>query len=138
MIDARGVIVAVDGDYAIVRMEQSGCGRCNESGGCGGNTLARMFCGAPRSFRVLNPGKLAIAASVVVAVDENALRRSVLLCYGLPLLALFVGAISGSAISGENGAIIGAMCGLLLSWLVLRYAHLHRALDPRSQPFIRS
>lgn len=102
MIDAPGIVTALDGDFAIVRMEESGCGRCHETGGCGGNNIGRLFCSAPRSFRVLNPGKSSPGDRVVVAIDEGALRRSALMCYGLPLLALFIGAFCGSALAGEK------------------------------------
>ncbi|MBK7356534.1 SoxR reducing system RseC family protein [Propionivibrio sp.] len=138
MIDAPGIVTALDGDFAIVRMEESGCGRCHETGGCGGNNIGRLFCSAPRSFRVLNPGKSSPGDRVVVAIDEGALRRSALMCYGLPLLALFIGAFCGSALAGETGAILGAICGLFSSWLLLRYALRRQTPDQRSQPFIRS
>ena len=75
---------------------------------------------------------------VVGAIDEGALRRSALMCYGLPLLALFIGAFCGSALAGETGAILGAICGLFSSWLLLRYALRRHTPDQRSQPFIRS
>ena len=55
MIDALGTITALDGKYALVLMDESGCGRCHEQGGCGGNNLGKMFCSTPRTFRVLNP-----------------------------------------------------------------------------------
>ena len=29
MIDAQGTIISRDGDYAVVRMDEAGCGRCN-------------------------------------------------------------------------------------------------------------
>jgi sigma-E factor negative regulatory protein RseC len=137
MIDASGTITALDGDYAIIRMDEAGCGRCHEPGGCGGNPLGKVFCSVPRTFRVLNPGNSAVGSRVTVVIAEGSVRRSVILAYGLPLLALFLGAISGSTVAGEAGAIIGSLCGLLGAWLALRYAQRHGALDPRSQPFIR-
>ncbi|MBL8416106.1 MAG: SoxR reducing system RseC family protein [Propionivibrio sp.] len=137
MIDAQGTITALDGEYALVRMDESGCGRCHEHGGCGGNNTGKMFCSAPRTFRVLNPRNSVIGERVTIAVAEGALRRSATLAYGLPLLALFVGALTGSALAGETGAIFGSICGLLFSWLLLRYAQLHSTPDQLSQPFIR-
>jgi positive regulator of sigma E activity len=99
--------------------------------------LGKVFCSVPRTFRVLNPGNSAVGSRVTVVIAEGSVRRSVILAYGLPLLALFLGAISGSTVAGEAGAIIGSLCGLLGAWLALRYAQRHGALDPRSQPFIR-
>ena len=137
MIDASGTITALDGDYAIIRMDEAGCGRCHEPGGCGGNPLGKVFCSVPRTFRVLNPGNSAIGSRVTVVIAEGSVRRSAILAYGLPLLALFFGAISGSTLAGEAGAIIGSLCGLFCAWLSLRYAQRRGVLDPRSQPYIR-
>lgn len=137
MIDAPGTITALDGEYAIVRMDETGCGRCHEEGGCGGNSVGKLFCNAPRAFRVLNPGNSGIGERVIVVTAEGAVRRSAILAYGLPLLALFVGALGGSAVAGELGAILGSVGGLLCSWLALRRAQQRGTLDPRSQPYIR-
>ncbi len=138
MIDAAGTVVALDREFAVVRMDETGCGRCQEEGGCGGNNIGRMFCGAPRTFRVLNPGKAIVGQSVRVAVPEGAVRRGALAAYGLPLLALFAGAIGGSALAGEGGAIVGALACLLASWLGLWQTRLRQMRDDRFQPFIRS
>jgi len=137
MIDALGTITALDGKYALVLMDESGCGRCHEQGGCGGNNLGKMFCSTPRTFRVLNPRNSVIGERVTIAIAEGVVRRSATLVYGLPLLALFVGALAGSALAGETGAIVGSTIGLLFSWRLLRYAQQRMAPDHRSQPFIR-
>ena len=137
MIDALGTITGIDGDYAIIQMDDSGCGRCNEPGGCGGNLLGKVFCGVPRTFRVLNPGNSAIGSRVAVVIAEGSIRRSAILAYVIPLLALFLGAISGSALAGEAGAIIGSLLGLLGAWLALRAAQRRGALSPRSQLYLR-
>ncbi len=137
MIEARGTITALDGKYAIVRMDEAGCGRCHEEGGCGGNNIGKMFCHAPQTFRVLNPGDSTVGERVNVAIAEGAVRRSAALAYGLPLLALFVGTLSGSALAGEAGAIVGAIVGLLGSWLTLRIAHVRCDRDNGSLPYIR-
>ena len=36
MNETKGTITALDGDYALVRIADAGCGRCHEPGGCGG------------------------------------------------------------------------------------------------------
>ncbi|WP_301102087.1 SoxR reducing system RseC family protein [Propionivibrio sp.] len=137
MIDAPGTITALDGDFATVLLDETGCGRCHEQGGCGGNTISKMFCSTPRTFRVLNPGKSAVGDRVNIAIAEGAVRRSAVLAYGLPLFSLFVGALGGSALAGEPGAIVGAVSGLFCAWLALRYAQGRGAPDQRFQPYIR-
>ena len=138
MTDAWGTVTAVDGQYAYLRMDESGCGRCRQQGGCGGNHLGPLWCGSPRTFRVLNPDHCDVGARVQVTVAEGSLSRSVLYAYTSPLLALFAGALSGSACGGEAGAIGGAMGGLLVGWLGLRRAQRQSQHDPRLQISIRS
>lgn len=137
MIDAAGTITARDGDFATVLLDEAGCGRCLEPGGCGGNNIGKMFCRTPRTFRVRNPGNLAVGDRVNVALAAGAVQRGALLAYGLPLLALFIGALGGSALAGETGAILGAVGGLLCAWLALRFAQGRGAPDQRFEPYIR-
>lgn len=137
MIDAQGTITAVNGDTADVLMDETGCGRCHEEGGCGGHNLGKMLCASPRTFRVRNPGNSAVGDRVTIVIAAGAVRRSAMLVYVVPLLALFVGALGGSALAGETGAIVGAISGLLGAWLVLRYVQAHGAPDRHAQPYIR-
>ena len=137
MIDAQGTITAVNGDTAEVLMDETGCGRCHEEGGCGGHNIGKMLCASPRTFQVLNPGNSAVGDRVTVVIAEGAVRRSALLAYVVPLLALLVGALGGSALAGEFGAIAGAVSGLLGAWLVLRYVQARSTPERNSQPYIR-
>lgn len=137
MIDAQGKITAVNGDTADVLMDETGCGRCHEEGGCGGHNIGKMLCASPRTFQVMNPGKSAVGDRVTVVIAEGAVRRSAMLAYVVPLLALFAGALGGSVLAGEVGAIVGAVSGLFCAWLVLRYAQAHGSPDRHAQPYIR-
>ena len=47
-----GVVRAVHGRQAEVAVDEGGCGRCHETGGCGGHNLGRMFAGLARTYRV--------------------------------------------------------------------------------------
>lgn len=137
-IEATGTVAQVDGDYAVVTMDQTGCGRCHEDGGCGGNNLGNLLCRTPRSVRVANPGHARVGDRVHIAVADGALRRGAMLAYGVPLLALLAGALAGSTAGGESGAIVGALGGLSAAWLVLRLRTRHGKLtDPQAHPFIR-
>lgn len=138
MTSAWGTVAAVDGEYALIRMDESGCGRCREAGGCGGNNIARLLCSKPRTFRVLNPEQRVVGERVCVRLVDGSLGRSALYAYAFPWLALLVGALLGSSLAGEAGAIGGAMAGLLVAWLGLRRAQRRDAADPRFQPSIRS
>ena len=55
MTDAWGTVTAVDDQHASIHMDEIGCGRCGEPGGCGGKHLGKLLCGTPRTVRVRNP-----------------------------------------------------------------------------------
>lgn len=137
MTDTWGVVIAIDGDQATVRVEDNGCGRCRESAGCGGGSAGEGGCRRPRTFRVPNPEGFPVGVRVRVAVVDGAVGRGAVHAYGVPLLAVLGGAIGGSAMAGEAGAICGALIGLLVGWLGLRRAHWRSRGDSRFQPSIR-
>jgi sigma-E factor negative regulatory protein RseC len=122
MTEAWGTITAVDGEQATIRMDESGCGRCGEPGGCGGNIHGKLFCSTPRTFRVPNPDRCAVGQRVRLASSRGLASAQRLHAYALPLLALLAGALTGSACAGEAGAIGGAIAGLFVGWLGLRRA----------------
>lgn len=137
MNDAWGTVIAVDDGQATIRMDDGGCGRCRESGGCGGNNLGQLLCGTPRTLRVPNPDRCVVGQRVRVGVVDGSLGSSALHAYAVPLLGLFAGALGGSAVAGEGGAIGGSIVGLLAGWWSLRRAHLRCRDDPRFRPSIR-
>lgn len=113
----RARVVSLDGTMAVVEVAQGGCGRCHEEGGCGGQQLTQMFCSGPRSYRVDNTLGAEIGEQVTLGVKDGALRRSANLAYGLPVAALIIGAIAGSAVAGDLGAMLGAIGGLVAAFI---------------------
>ena len=138
MNEAWGTVVALDGEQATIRMDETGCGRCRQPGGCGGSEAARLFCHTPRTFNVPNPDHRRVGERVQIVLADGSLGRGALHAYVQPLLALLGGALAGSAIAGEVGAMGGAIAGLLLGWLLLRRAQLRWRNDRGRQPSIRS
>ena len=138
MVDAKGIITSLDGDYALVRMDDTGCGRCDEPGGCRGVNIGRMLCSAPTEFRVLNPERSVVGQQVSVAIPDGAVGTGALIAYGLPLLLLLIGAFLGLGVAGDLGAIIGAVFGLAASLPLLRYAQLKNATSRQFQPYIKT
>lgn len=116
----RGVVRAVDGHEAIVEVEQGGCGRCHEKGGCGGQSLSQMLCSGKKTYRVDNSGGAAVGEPVTIAIAAGAVRRSANLAYGLPLVSVIVGAVLGMQAGEDLGAIAGGGVGLAFSWLLVR------------------
>lgn len=139
LVDAAGTVTAIDGDYALVRLDDTGCGRCHEEGGCGGHNIGSMLCRTPTSYRVVNPAHAQLGDRVQISIAPGAVRRGAMLAYGWPLLALLAGALAGSALAGDGGAIIGALVALVCAWLVLRrYMPARSGAGTDSEPYIRS
>lgn len=136
MSETTGTVVETDGDYAIVNADEAGCGRCHEKGGCGGANVGRMFCTAPKRWRVLNPRGAIVGEKVRIAVGEGAVSSSALLIYVLPLAFLIAGAVLGTALAADSGGIVGAVSGLLLAWLWVRHLQKRRYCDPQYHPHI--
>lgn len=136
MSETRGIVTALDGDYAIVKTEETGCGRCHESGGCGGVRVAQALCTAPRVWRVLNPRQAAVGDEVRIAVAAGAVSASATLIYVQPLLLLLGCAILGSLLAGEAGAIGGGVLGLVAAWRWVAWRQQRRHCDPRFHPHI--
>lgn len=136
----QAVVRAVDGGEAVVEVAQGGCGRCHEKGGCGGQNLTQMFCTAPKTYRVANDIGAQVGERVVIAIGAGSIRRTANLAYGLPLLSAIGGALLGSALNGDLGAVGGTLGGLALSFAYIRWrsrsaldnSHLHPHIVSRS------
>jgi len=133
-----GVVRNVEGDQADVEVEQGGCGRCNEPGGCGGQSLTRMFASGPRKFRVDNQFGASVGDRVTIAIAAGNVRRSANLAYGIPLLAMIAGAVIGTAVRGDLGGMLGAACALFPALLYVRRRSTVRSGSAEERPHIVS
>ncbi len=120
----------------LVRLDfevNSGCGRCNEPGGCGGVSLAQPVCAKPKSMVLTDTIGLAVGDTVRVTIPDEMLSRVVTRTYVIPLALFFVGSLLGAAVlpdllpmqwqvTQDVGAMIGAGLGLIAAW-----GQLHRA-----------
>lgn len=116
----RAIVRELQADSALVEVEQGGCGRCHEKGGCGGQTLTQMFCSEPKRYRVANDVGAGVGDHVTVAIAAGSVRQSANLGYVLPLTATIAGALLGMQLGEDPGAMLGAVAGLLLSLLYIR------------------
>ncbi len=116
----RAVVRALDGAHADVEVEQGGCGRCHEKGGCGGQQLTQMFCSGPKTYRVSNTVGAEVGDSVTIAIAAGSVRKTANLAYILPLTATITGAAAGTSF-GDGAAIAGGLAGLLLAFLYIRF-----------------
>lgn len=132
----RGIVRGIDGDGALVEIEQGGCGRCHEEGGCGGRPLTQMFCSGPKVHRVDNAIGACVGDQVDIAVAPGSLSRTANRAYLFPLAAGIGGGALGMAIGGDLMSIIGFMLGLGIAFFALnRY---RGTGNPASRPHIVS
>lgn len=134
----KAVVRSLDGNEAIVEVESGGCGRCHEKGGCGGQHLTQMFCAGQKTYRADNPLGAGIGDRVTIAIAAGTVRRTANLAYGLPLLAIISGALAGSAIGGDGGAVLGAVIALGLALYYVRFRSRHNAGNINERPHIVS
>lgn len=110
---------------------KAGCGRCHETGGCGGINLAQPICSKPKSLLVPDSLGLRLHDRVLVSVPDVMLSRGATRAYLIPLVLLFAGSLLGAfflpaltpmawQLTSDVGAIAGAGIGLMLAWWQLQ------------------
>lgn len=141
MIEECGRVVAVEADGAwVATLSRSGCGRCAETGGCGRQSIFRLF--GERQHHVFaraaggEAAGLAPGDPVMIGVPEGLLLRAALLVYLLPLVGLLAGALAGQSLAGEGGSIFLGVGGLALGFLGARIIAQRRQHDAGWQPVI--
>ncbi|MEN9479576.1 MAG: hypothetical protein RLZZ298_971 [Pseudomonadota bacterium] len=132
----RATVRTLDGDEALVEVEQGGCGRCHEEGGCGGQQLTQMFCSGPKYYRVANPHGAQVGDQVTVAIAAGTVRKTANLAYGLPLTVTIAGAAIGTQINGDAGAMLGAMLGIVGAVIYIRHRAQARGGNLATRPYI--
>lgn len=114
------IVRAITGEDAIVEIESTGCGRCHEPGGCGGQSLTHLFAGNSRQYQVRNTCAAQPGERVSLQITRATLHQTANHAYVIPLLALILCALLGNVLAGDPGAIAGGGCGLILGWYGLR------------------
>ena len=138
LITIRGIVRALDGSDALVEVEQGGCGRCHEEGGCSGQQLTQMFCSGPKSYHAENTIGAGVGDRVVVATAPGSVRRTANLAYGVPLLSAIGGAFAGMQFGGDAGAVIGALAGLIAAFAYIRLRVSQTTGTTENRPYIVS
>ncbi|MCL2658373.1 MAG: SoxR reducing system RseC family protein [Betaproteobacteria bacterium] len=131
------VVVEIHAGEALLRVsENAGCGRCETAGGCRSGMLTELFGQRCSTYRVAAAPGVQVGNVVQVSIPEGGVLWAVGLVYGLPLIGLFVGAITAerlawSAASSALAALFGAMLGFALGLFVSRLRKARRALTVR-------
>lgn len=130
MIEEHAVIIAIPehqaNDHmpkATVMLERKvACGICGQKRGCGNATWGKLLGHASDGFEVLNPIGAKVGDSVIIAIEERVLLRSIMFMYLLPLLGMTIGALIVNSLEvHELYVFAGAISGLILSFMAVKY-----------------
>jgi sigma-E factor negative regulatory protein RseC len=145
MLTETGRVVALEEDGLWVEtIRKSTCGSCSVRKGCGHGLLNRMADGKRGYIRVL-PGdqsidNIRIDDQVLISIPEEVILRGSFIAYILPLLGMLLGAVAAvNWLPGNTdlSALLGAMAGLGLGFLLVRWHGLRHRLDPAYQPVLQ-
>ena len=116
-----------------------GCGRCHETGGCGGVSIAQPLCSTPKTLLVADDLGVQVGNKVLVAIPDALLSQCITRAYLIPLILLFFGSALGAILlpnltplqwqlTPDIGAIAGAGIGLIAAWWQLQRNQQSRAM----------
>ena len=121
MIEERAVILSLDNVTRNATLEierQNACGLCGQTRGCGNSIWGKLFAHQSNAFKAQNRINAKVGDSVIVGINEQALLKSAVLLYIMPLVTLFIGAILMQQIFKTNAyAMLCALLGLVLGLL---------------------
>ncbi len=127
MIEEHGVVIEIKDKFAFIQTRRDSiCGHCDGNKGCGTASLARVVGQKESIVKVINQKNVKVGDRVVIGVAEDALLKSSLALYLIPLLSLFVVAIGYETLARllewPSYEILTALAGLLglfagLNWV---------------------
>ncbi|MEE8496425.1 MAG: SoxR reducing system RseC family protein [Xanthomonadales bacterium] len=120
MIEQQGLIVAVSGEIASVRLGgKTACAVCYAGKGCGAGIFGRLLKRRPVVLELQNGPNAQVGQSVMVGLSETLFLRLVFNFYLFPLLAGLAGAAIGHYVSVKLQVDSAATDGLALLGAVL-------------------
>jgi sigma-E factor negative regulatory protein RseC len=123
MIEEGARVVDVAPGLAWVETSRrSACASCHASEGCGTSAVSKLFPARTNLFQVADAIGVTVGDRVVIGIAEDALTRSSLLAYLLPLVTLILGA-GGAELAGAGegtGALLGILGLFLGIWIAGR------------------
>ena len=142
MIEERAVILSLDNVssnlMATLEIERkTACGLCGQTRGCGNSIWGKLFAHQSTAFKAQNRINAKVGDSVIVGINEQALLKSALLLYIVPLVTLFIGAILAMQLHNTDGyAMLGALLGLALGLLWVKGHTMSSSYFKLQQPVI--
>ncbi|BBP00235.1 SoxR reducing system RseC family protein [Sulfuriferula nivalis] len=147
MIEMQARVVAVEDGMALVEpMSGGSCSSCSSSAGstpsagCGADKIGQIFTIKTKNYRVINAISSRIGDEVIIGIEDGAVLRGSAVVYMLPLILIFIGAITAHYlmpnINADLASIIGAASGFTISALWLFRFNQHASRNPHYQPVI--
>lgn len=120
MIEQQGLVVAVSGEIASVRLGgKTACAACNAGKGCGAGIFGRLLKRKPVVLELQNGPGAQVGQSVMVGLSEALFLQLVFNFYLFPLLAGLAGAAVGHYVSVKLQADSAVSDGMALLGAVL-------------------
>jgi sigma-E factor negative regulatory protein RseC len=142
MIEENAVILSLMNDAAnpLATLEierKTACGICGQTRGCGNSIWGKLFAHHSTAFKAQNLINAKVGDSVIVGINEQALLKSALFLYILPLVTMFLGAILSMQLVNNNAyAMFGAATGLVLGLLWVKGHSMSTSYFKLQQPVI--
>jgi sigma-E factor negative regulatory protein RseC len=140
MIEELGTVVAIetlsDGhgqDQQTKRMLliettiKSTCSSCHAQQNCGTSVVAKAFTRQTQRFTLPCDDDVVVGQKVKLGIAEERLLTASLLVYGLPILALIVGAslmqilLAQLSVSGELWVVLSAFASAILTFMAVKH-----------------
>jgi sigma-E factor negative regulatory protein RseC len=125
MIEEQVVITSIEHNGAWVEgMQQSACGSCSAKAGCGQHAMTQLGRKVTLWLPIDHLSETVdfnVGHQVVVGLPEGAILRSTVVLYGVPLIALVLGAIIGHGAWGEVGSILMSVVSMLIGFKLAQY-----------------
>jgi sigma-E factor negative regulatory protein RseC len=139
MIEESGRVVSLDeGAVWVAVARKITCASCSANAGCGQGLLDKLAISSQRGHvRALADMQLAVGDTVVIGLREDALLRSALLVYLLPLLGLFAGALGAQKLGCDEPLSIAAgFVGFVVAGMFVRWRSRQCRNDSALQPVV--
>ena len=133
MLEEFATVIALeqvqDQEYAQLEVvRKNPCSLCGKTRGCGVSMWGKLFKHGQKPLRLKNSIQAKVGDDVVIAIEEQAFLKSTLYLYGVPLLAMLLGALLATywVANGQQDAntdaytLTGAVTGLLLGYIWLK------------------
>lgn len=144
MVEQEGEVLEIQGQFAVIAPRAgTGCGTCAPTQGCGVANLARLFGARQPGVRALNTLGARVGDRVMVSLPDDALLKTSLVVYGLPLVAMLVFAVVADVVlrwaavlNSDPWLILASGAGFFGSVVLVRFCSRRMTLSGRFQPTV--